>query len=159
MSDPDPDAGTLNSILAFYDTAFTLFLSAGKIRIAAAHKIVLAPFNQSCVIAQFVDFYADGSFESVNPWAYGRAGLHRWRIQFNYTVNGLAHPRAANGASGATCCLAPNKLSHIERIDVVTVNPERMSLHSLSLEAKLIVEPDSSAVVAIDHQLKAMQPL
>jgi hypothetical protein len=45
--------------------------------------------------------------------------------------------------------LAPNKLSHIERIDVVTVNPERMSFHSLFLEAKLFVEPDSSLVVVI----------
>jgi hypothetical protein len=66
------------------------------------------------------------------------------------------HRRDACGAPGAML-LAPNKLSHIERIDVVTVNPERMSLHSLSLEAKFFVEPDSSLVVVIDHQLKAMQ--
>ena len=55
--------------------------------------------------------------------------------------------------------VSPHKLSHIERIDVATVNPERMSLHSLSLEAKLFVEPDSSLVIVIDHQLRAMQPV
>ena len=37
------------------------------------------------------------------------------------------------GAVRCNLLLAPNKLSHIERIDIATVNPERMSLHSLSL--------------------------